>query len=209
MCSISRTLRLHAYLEGLVGNRTTISVARSLVEHPGKVFTVRGLAKDAGVSPSEASLILRELEEAGAVKLQPVGRSYLVTPNEKSFVLQRIIKPLVRAESETLEQLRNQLKRVFKPWVKRREITSVYLFGSVVSGEEKKDSDVDIFIISNNSRKANEAAAKAQAQISASFNKKISPLIFCEREFDSKKNSKLIRSIASQCVLIAGKDFLG
>ncbi len=202
-------MKLQAYLEDLIGNKTAIRVARSLVRYPGKVFTVRGLAESAGVSPSEASLVLRQLEEAGVLKLQPVGRSYLVRLNEQSFVLQKIIKPLIRAESGTLQELTKLLERIFEPSIQRGEISSVYLFGSVVSGEENKDSDIDILILSDNFRKASEAAAKAQTEVSAEFNKKVSPLIFRVRKFNSKRNSKLMRSIASQSLRIAGSDVFG
>ncbi len=135
-----------------------------------------------------------------------MGRSYLVTLNEQSFVLQRIMKPIIHAESETLDELVNLLRRCFK----REEINSVYLFGSVVKGEEKKDSDVDLLVISSDFEKASAAVSKAQEQVAAAFNKQLSPLILSERELASKrsKSSELIDSIISDHIFVVGKDLL-
>ncbi len=140
-------MRLHTYLEEVIGSKTAISLMRALLTYRGKIFTVRKLAETAGVSASEASLVVRQLEEAGVLKLQPVGRSLLVTPNEESFVLQAIMKPLIRAESETLPELVKLLKGCF---AHKREgaIRGVYLFGSVARGEERKDSDIDLLVVS-------------------------------------------------------------
>src|SRR5438132_9319594 len=106
-------MKLHAYLEEVIVSKTAIALIRAMLTHQGKVFTVRGLAETAGVSASEASLVVRQLEEAGVLRLQPVGRSFLVTLNEQSFVVQRIMKPVVRAESETISELVKLLKGCF------------------------------------------------------------------------------------------------
>jgi predicted nucleotidyltransferase len=202
-------MRLHAYLEQVIGSRTAIALIRALLTHRGKVFTVRGLAETAGVSASEASLVVRQLEEAGVLRLQPVGRSFLVTLNERSFVLQRIMKPVIRAESETLSELVKLLRGCFLH-KKDAEIESVYLFGSVVRGEERKDSDVDLLVISSDFGKASAVVSTAQEKVAAVFNKQLSPLIWSKGELVRKKsgNIELVDSIASNHILVAGTDLL-
>ena len=202
-------MKLHTYLEEVIGSKTAISLIRALLTHQGMVFTVRKLAKTAGVSVSEASLVVRQLEEAGILKLQPVGRSFLITPNEESFVLQTIMKPLIRAESETLAELVSLLKSCFAH-KKEDGIHSAYLFGSVVRGEERKDSDIDLLVVSSDFEKASALVSRAQEKVAAAFNKQLSPLIWSERELASKisKNSELLNSIASNHILVSGKDLL-
>lgn len=203
-------MRLHTYLEEVIGSKTAISLMRALLTYRGKIFTVRKLAETAGVSASEASLVVRQLEEAGVLKLQPVGRSFLVTPNEESFVLQTIMKPLIRAESETLPELVKLLRNCF---AHKREgaIRCVYLFGSVVRGEERKDSDIDLLVVSGDFEGVSALVARAQEKVAAAFNKQLSPLIWSEHELASKKSqhSELVNSIASSHILVAGKDLLG
>jgi len=203
-------MKLHAYLEEVIGSKTAIALTRALVTHKGKVFTIRGLAETAGVSASEASLVVRQLEEAGVLRLQPVGRSFLVTLNEQSFVVQRIMKPVIRAESETISELVKLLKDCFAHTEKVAGMQSVYLFGSVVRGEERKDSDVDLLVISSDFEKASGIVSRAQEKVAAAFNKQLSPLIWSEAELVRKKskNDELINSISPSHILVAGEDLL-
>jgi predicted nucleotidyltransferase len=205
-------MKLHAYLERVIGNKTAISLIRALLTYQGKIFTVRKLAESAGVSASEASLVVKALEEAGVLNLQPVGRSFLVTLNEQSFILQRIMKPVILAESETLHELVKLVRSCFEHKKKEEEavVQSVYLFGSVVRGEEREDSDIDLLVISSDFEKATALVSRAQEKVAAAFNKQISPLIWSERELASmkSKNSALVNSITSNHILVAGKDLL-
>ncbi len=203
-------MKLHAYLEQVMGSKVAIALIRALLAYQGKVFTVRGLAETAGVSASEASLVVRQLEEAGVLKLQPVGRSFLVTLNNESFVLQRIMKPVFQGESETLTELVKLLKSCFAQKKQETRIHSVYLFGSVVRGEERKDSDVDLLVISSDFERAIALVSRAREKVAAVFNKQLSPLVWSEHELASKKseNSDLVNSIASSHILVAGKDLL-
>ncbi len=200
-------MKLHAYLEQLIGNKTTISLVRALLNHRRKIFTVRSLAETAQVSASEASLVVKQLEEAGVVKIQLVGRSFLVTLNEESFVLQRIIKPVIDAERETIGELIKLLRRSFSS---QKSVISVYLFGSVARREEKKDSDIDILVVSNDFEKASAAVARAQEEVSLVFNKSLSPLIFSESETSQKRREKsdLLESIVGDGRFVMGKDVL-
>ena len=178
-------MKLHSYLERVIGSKTAIALVRVLLNYPGKIFTIRGLAETAGVSASEASLVVRQLEEAGVLKLQPVGKSFLITPNEQSFVLRRIMKPIVQAEGQTIGELTKLLKECFGV-----ETISVYLFGSVAKGEEKDDSDIDLLVISDDFENASAAVSKAQEKVAAVFNKQLSPLIFSEQELYSKRKGR-------------------
>lgn len=202
-------MKLHVYLEQVIGSKTAITLIRALLTHQGKVFTVRKLAETAGVSASQASLVVKQLEDAGVLKLQPIGRSFLVTPNEESFVLQTIMKPLIRAESETVTELVRLLKSCFRHG-KEARIYSVYLFGSVVSGEERRDSDIDLLVISSDFESVSALVSRAQEKVASAFNKQLSPLIWSENELISKKSGKndLVNSIASNHILIAGEDLL-
>ncbi len=57
-------MKLHGYLEQVIGNKTAVAIVRVLLAYHGKIFTIRGLAEAARVSPSEASLVAKQLEEA-------------------------------------------------------------------------------------------------------------------------------------------------
>lgn len=209
----------HDYLESLLGSRVSISLARALVNYQGKVFTVRKLAEAANVSSSEAAVTVQHLERYGILRIQPVGRSYLLTLNEKSYILNRILKPIIDAEQHTMDELVSLLKkRLDKPQQQQRQqqnydtsakrivIISAALFGSVTMKKEREDSDIDLLIISNDFDAASALASKAKEDVAMTFNGKLSPIIMTEEELRAKKDGSLVHSIANSYIQVAGKD---
>src|SRR5579872_4036062 len=192
---------LHRYLEQVLGNKTCITLLRTMINYPGKIFTVRGLAEEAKVSPNEAALTIHDLERLGIVKIQPVGRAYQLDLNKKSYILNKIIQPIIKSEKNTLAELLVLLKK----HLDTKKIVSAAIFGSVVKGQEKIDSDIDLLVISNDHDHAITQISQASEQIFSVFHGSISPIIFTEKEFKAKQKESLIRSIIDNHVLICGK----
>jgi predicted nucleotidyltransferase len=182
-----------------------LRLVKALISHPGKIFTVRKLAADAHVSSSEAAVLVQELEKYGVVRVQPVGRAYLITLNEQNYILNKILKQIIKAEQDTLNELIAILHRYFNS----EKIISAVLFGSVAQNREREDSDIDILIISNNFEAATAIISKAQDAVSSVFNSRLSPLIMNKTELLAKKKSPLVRSVMANHKLIAGKSLKG
>jgi predicted nucleotidyltransferase len=193
-------MKLHAYLEQVLGTKAGISILRSLVRYKGKIFTVRGLARDADVSSVEASRTIEQLEQFGIVKVQPVGRAYQVFLNDQSYVLNRIVKPILIAEEKTV----SELIMILAKHLTTKKILSTAVFGSVTKGEEKEDSDIDLLVISDDFDLATGAVANASEEVALTFHSRVSPIIFTKKKFISKKNDDLIRSILSNHILVTG-----
>jgi predicted nucleotidyltransferase len=199
--SVIADMQYHDYLESLLARRLVLRLVKTLISHPGKVFTVRKLAADAQVSPSEAAVLVQELEKYGIIRVQPVGRSYLITLNEQNYVLSKILRQIIKAEQETLNELISVLNRYFS----NEKIISVVVFGSVAQKREHEDSDVDLLVISDDFDAAIHIISRAQDRISSVFNSRLSPIIMNTRELLKRKKSPLVRSIIANHKLIAGK----
>ncbi|MGI0088407.1 MAG: nucleotidyltransferase domain-containing protein [Nitrosotalea sp.] len=193
-------MKLHKYLEQVLGNKISISTLRVLVHYKGKIFTIRRLAQDAGASHPEVSATVEELEKFGIVQIQPVGRAHQISLNEKSYVLNEIIAPILRAEGKTLARIIS----ILKDHLNTKKITSSVIFGSVSKGEEKEDSDIDVLVISDDFDHATEAIANASEDVALCFHTSVSPIIFTKKEFLSKKKGDLIHSILSNHIHITG-----
>lgn len=192
---------LHRYLEQVLGNKTVITLLRTMITYRGKIFTVRGLADEANVSTNETALVVHDLEKMGIIKIQPIGRAYHLELNEKSYLLSEIIEPAINAEKNTM----NELIQVLRKYFDTKKIITAAIFGSVASVEEKIDSDIDLFIISNNHDHAITLVSEASKQVSIRFNGMLSPIIFTEKEFKSKQKGSLVQSIIDNHILICGK----
>lgn len=193
---------LHRYLEEILGNKAAITLLRTMINYRGKIFTIRGLAQEAKVSPNETALTIHKLEKFGIVKIQPIGRAYHLELDKESYLLKKIIEPIIKAEKNTV----NELIQVLRRHLDAKKVISAVVFGSVAKGEEKIDSDIDLLVISNDKDYAFTLISDAIQQIFSLFHGSISPLVFTEKEFKSKQKEPLIESIIGNHVLICGKE---
>ena len=197
-------MKLHKYLEQVLGTKGSISVLRTLAAHEGRVYTIRRLAEDAGISHTEASATIEDLEKLGIVQIQPVGKAHQISLNKKSYVLNKIIEPIFKVEQNSFQKVISILKKNLT----YKKIISAVIFGSVVRGEEKEDSDIDLLIISNDYDQAIEIISKIIEEISLMFHTKVSHIILSEKQLRSKRNSSLINSIIKNHILITGKELV-
>lgn len=192
---------LHRYLEEVLGNKIGITLLRTMIKYQGKIFTVRGLAEEAKVTPNEAALTIHDLERFGIIKIQPVGRAYQLELNKKSYILNKIIEPIIKSEKNTLDEL----IAILRKHLDSKKIITAVIFGSVVKKQEKMDSDIDLLVVSNDHDYAIAQISHAMEQIFSIFHGSVSPIVFAEKEFKAKQKESLIRSIIDNHVLICGK----
>lgn len=196
-------MKLHNYLEYVIGNRIAIGMLRALVRYRGKIYTIRGLAEDAGASHPEVSKTLADLEKFGIVQIQPVGRAHQVSLNEKSYVLNKIILPMLKVEEKTLDEVIS----ILKTHLSKKRITSAAIFGSVAKGKEQVDSDLDVLVLCDDFDYAISVISAAAEEVSLKFQTKLSHIVFSKSQFRSKgKNHPLIQSILDNHILIYGKE---
>jgi predicted nucleotidyltransferase len=192
----------HKYLEETIGNKPALSMLRAMIRRRGMVFTVRRLAEEAKISINECSLTTQYLERIGIINIQPIGKAYHLTLNEKSYILNQILRPIFEAEKNTMQQLIQMLKK----YLTNKKTVSAVLFGSVTKGEERLDSDIDLLIISNDIDSAIDSVSKASSKVFEVFHGKISHIVFSEKQFKTKRNGDLMKSILSNHMLICGKE---
>lgn len=109
-----------------------------LVDNAGNEFTEKDISKATGVKKSATNLALRKLAGKGLVDIKKVGRSSLCKIKENNFVAKEI---KVLQNILILLPLLEKLKPVSQ---------KIILFGSAARGENNKDSDVDLFVQTNN-----------------------------------------------------------
>lgn len=200
--SVITYMLLHNYLEDLLQRKVIIRVVRTLLHYPGKIFTVRKLAEAAGASVSETAVVVQDLEKYGILTIQPVGKAYLVSLNDRSYILNKVLKPLLTAEERT----QSELFEVLKMHLTNTAIASASVFGSVASKQARKDSDIDILIVSDCFEQASASVSRAQDDVTSIFNGRLSPLIVSRTELKMKQRSPLFKSIMETYMHVAGKD---
>lgn len=104
-------------------------------------LTGRAVARRARLSPTTANLALGDLETAGLVHCQAVGRAHLwQLRDDNALVCQ--IRQLARVQDQDAAQVVVDALGA--------EPVSVTLFGSTARGESGPDSDVDLLVVAAN-----------------------------------------------------------
>ena len=98
---------------------------------------VREYAKTIRVSPPTASKILKELEKEGLLKKRPERKYLLFSANRNSEILRDLSKIYWR---EKLKELIDYINSELYP-------NTILFFGSLTKLEAKKDSDIDVLVI--------------------------------------------------------------
>ena len=157
---------------------------------------LRSIATKLSINPSLCSRILNSLHSAGVLSREPQGKeifysmvkgSELLIPLLEEFYLES--RAAKSKKLATLVKLLRERKDVFE------QCSHVYVFGSYAAGSETKKSDMDVLFVSNNRK----SVAKAVREFSILINEQINALVYTEREFEKKLDSKepLVYSIVN------------
>jgi len=153
-----------------------------MINEPQLDFLALEIQKAAKVSKVGANLSLKSLAKQNLVSLQKRGKVYLYSVN------------FADPEIKELKKI-NNIKKL-KPFVKKisKYNLKTVLFGSAARGENFKDSDFDLFILTRKSKKIRQALSK-QNKIQAIIKTPIELIRF------EKENPVLVKEINSSIVL--------
>ncbi|MBM3299564.1 MAG: nucleotidyltransferase domain-containing protein, partial [Deltaproteobacteria bacterium] len=140
-------MRVTTPLDELFDNPNNIKLLRHLVRYPSTSITGRGLARELGMSHVTCIRSLDRLVYAGIVDKRRVGTGYTYELASDSVLCKQVLKPMFRVEAGLLPNLLDLLLKGVK-----RSVHSVYLFGSMARSEDTPSSDVDILVISPDSK---------------------------------------------------------
>jgi len=149
--------RMFKKLNFITGSALKILYALAL--DPMRAFYQREIAKEAEVSVGSANRTLRVLTERELATKEKRGKIFLYKFNTESPVARqmKILFNTIELD-ELVRSLRNHSKRIV-------------LFGSCAEGNDVKDSDIDLFVLTN------ERGAVRSITSSYETHRKIAPII--------------------------------
>jgi predicted nucleotidyltransferase len=145
----------------------SLMILRFLSDDPMKEFYQREVAKRAGISVGATNQILRILTEREIVTREKRGRMFFYQYNLQNPVA-RYLKIFLNINE--LYELARELKQHCK---------RVLLFGSAAEGNDVKESDFDLFVLTDDKEKAHSIINRYKSEIG----RKISPIVLNAREF--------------------------
>lgn len=194
-------MRFRHALDPVLGSSTKLGLLRTMYVSPTRRWTGRELARSARLSVAQAARDLRDLAETSLVDRDVVGRSYSWRLNT-SHILMPVLADLFRNEAA----LRSDLLRIVSEELQATRIDRARVFGSVARGQERDDSDIDLFLqvpTAGDRERAEEAVDRIRSRVWTRFGNPISALIYTRAELAHPHNPSLFRTIETEGVDVA------
>lgn len=186
-------MKLTRALDPVLGSTTKLQLLRTLFASRGRTWTGRELARVSRVSTAQTARDLDDLSDVGLVLREVKGKSYSWQVNPE-HVLSGPLASLLIYEAG----LKSQLLREVRQATGRAPIERAYLFGSVARGEERADSDVDLFVQVKDEagkRRIQEAVDRIRTRVWNKFGNPVSFLVYTDIEIKRLSNPALVESI--------------
>lgn len=180
-------------LDSVFDRSTKVRLLRALLIAPGRQWTGRELARGAGISASQAARDLQGLSDAGVVAFNVVGRSFVWKLN-----LENPLYPVLSHLFEREASLRTDLLRELSLGLTVPQIRRARVFGSVARGEEREDSDIDVFVEAKGSAETpliEEAIERTRERVWRKFGNPLAPLVYSGSRVRRPPNPALMTAI--------------
>jgi predicted nucleotidyltransferase len=186
-------MRLTNALVPVLGSPTKVRLLRSLLSSDRRGRTGRELARQARVSTAQAARDLNDFAEVGIIDRTVSGRSYTWRLN-KDHVLFEPLQSLFTHEAN----LRDDLVRALSKELRSAPVATARLFGSFARGDERSDSDVDLYIelrSPTDRERVQESVARLRDRIWSNYGNPVSALVYTRDEARHPRNPELMVAI--------------
>jgi predicted nucleotidyltransferase len=164
-----------AALSSLFG-KTRRSILALLYSHPDESYYLRQILRTAGIAPGAGQRELKWLTESGIIQRTASGHQVYYQANPECPIFWEL-KNIITKTVGVADIIRAQLAPI------EGRIDIALLFGSVVRGEESKDSDIDILIVGDLTFAE---TAERLAPVQNTLGREINPTVFSSDEFRDK-----------------------
>ena len=184
-------------LKNLIGSKTRQTILKAFIDSPDTEFYTRQLASLHHISVGTLHRELTNLTTAGILKARKIGNIKLFSLNKQNPVYEEI-KNIIHKTTGVVKFIKDAIPHV-------RGVKVAFIYGSFAKGDERQDSDVDMFLIGNNIDE--DKLVRAISKIEKKLFKEINYTRYTESEYKrekEKKNSFISEVIKSKKIFIKG-----
>ena len=156
--------------------KTRRAVLALLYGHPDESFYLRQIARATGAGMGSLQRELKQLTVAGVIQRSEIGQQAFFKANADCPVFHELRNLIIKTFG-----VADVIRTALSPLADK--IQTAFIFGSMVSGEIKQDSDLDVMIIGK-IEFAGVVAALSPAQ--ETLAREINPAVYPPEEFRSK-----------------------
>ncbi len=164
----------------LFPNRSFVDVMSIFLTHPDEVFYQSNIVEFTRHALIQVQRALKRLEETGLIEKTKSGNRSYYKANQKHPAFQDIKHALFKTVL-----FGDLLKEDLKPI--KKKITFGFIYGSMASGKESSNSDIDLFIIGDLGIRD---IANILSESRRKLGREINPTVYSEKEFNKKVKNK-------------------
>ena len=147
---------------------------------PDRWWYLSELANALGTSPSSLQRELASLSRSGILEVRGDGRRTYYRANQSSAIFEEL-RGIVRKTMGIPLEIRTALTTL------ESRIEAAFIYGSVARGEERADSDVDLFVVADDLTL--EELYRHLARVERKLHRKVNPTLYSAQEFHRKRSS--------------------
>ena len=197
-------MKFHNILDEIFGNKTKVRLLRAFFMYPEKGFTESELERIAEIPQASVHRNVRYLIDNGLLDRKRIGKANLFSLN-KEHVLYPLLNSNFKAERNLLAELKKMISEAVKSLA---EVEIAVLFGSIIKGMERSDSDIDIFILCKGETSKLEDKLKDLTNISQNkFGNPVSLMIKHKEELQDLKTRSIFREIKNGEIIFKREGF--
>lgn len=136
-------MKFHEIYEDILGNKTKVKILRMMFEYPEKTFSEHELSRFTKVPQPTIHRNMGALVNSNLIMFSRMGKMNLFRLN-KGSALYSAVQQLFKVEKHMIAELERVITKMFED---EDGVISVSLYGSVLKGLERVDSDIDVFVV--------------------------------------------------------------
>lgn len=186
-------------LKSLIGSKTRQVLLSTFFNAPEKEYYTRQLASMHGMSVGTIHRELKNLIASEIFTVRNVGNIKLFSLNRKNPIYEELKNIIYKTEG-IVKFVKNAISKV-------NGIRVAFIYGSFAKGDERQDSDIDIFLIGDDIDE--DALVISISNLEKKLFKEINYTRYTESEYKKekkKKNSFILEVIKAKKIFINGGD---
>jgi len=174
-------------LKNLIGSKTRQTILKAFIDSPDTEFYTRQLASQHHISVGALHRELTNLTSAGILKARKIGNIKLFSLNKKNPLYEEI-KNIIHKTEGVVKFIKDAIPHV-------KGVKVAFIYGSFAKGDERQDSDVDMFLIGNNIDE--DELVRTISRIEKKLFKEINYTRYTESEYkkEKKKESSFVLEV--------------
>ncbi len=184
-------------LDALISSKTKRAILKQFLLNPDGKYYIRQLAVILNTSVGTVHRELVRFEKNGILESEHIANLRFFYINRKNPLFAELKQIIFKTEG-VKGRIEAELNRI-------KGIRTAFIYGSFAMGEEKGDSDIDLFLVGNISE---DELIKKISGLEGEFNREINHTIYSKEELKKEienKNSFILEVLRGAKIFLAGK----